>query len=352
MTHVMIHQDVMDKCRPAFDKEADDGLLDATSLHECLRDCGIESSPDEIELVIAPFLDKEEHKSKHTPAGGVSFESFVLLAMQLTELRSIRIARDEDSRAAFTTLGGTEDGGSVTGKAIDDVLSEFELKINANQIVKEYDKDQKGTLLFREFSAMLAEQPDSKMLSGAFRVAKSEGTAGADEPFYYGGSSPAKSKSKQDAGERSMKKSERTKANLDDNEETDEAKLKKVRKNFNFMNSLHKQYTVRQSGPRSEASRLRTSKPFMSYAQSPSPDVSRSRNSHASVSHASHVSPEASRSRTSHANHASHAGSQGKGAERRSSNMVSPALTATKSMAPPPSAQMGSLPSHGRYHMV
>lgn len=28
MTHVMIHQDVMDKCRPVFDKEADDGWLD------------------------------------------------------------------------------------------------------------------------------------------------------------------------------------------------------------------------------------------------------------------------------------------------------------------------------------
>eukprot|EP00284_Hemiselmis_tepida_P013598 CAMPEP_0174936386 /NCGR_PEP_ID=MMETSP1355-20121228/57215_1 /TAXON_ID=464990 /ORGANISM="Hemiselmis tepida, Strain CCMP443" /LENGTH=324 /DNA_ID=CAMNT_0016183161 /DNA_START=192 /DNA_END=1166 /DNA_ORIENTATION=+ len=324
----MIHQDVMDKCRPAFDKEADDGLLDATSLQECLRECGIESSPDEIELVIAPFLDKEDQKAKYS--GGVTFEQFVLLAMQLTELRSIRIARDEDSRAAFTTLGGEEEGGSVTGKAIDDVLSEFELNINANQIVNEYDKDQKGTLFFREFSAMLAEQPDQKMLSGAFKIVKREATAASDEPFYYGGSSPTKSKSsKQDAGERSLKKSERAnKASLDDNEETDEAKLKKVRKNFNFMNSLHKQYTVRQSGPRSEASRLRTSKPFTSYAQSPTPEPQRSRASH----------------NTSHASQASVAKS-----ERRSSNHISPTLPTTKSTSP---AASNLTSFSGRYQMV
>uniref|UniRef100_A0A6T8IID5 EF-hand domain-containing protein n=1 Tax=Hemiselmis andersenii TaxID=464988 RepID=A0A6T8IID5_HEMAN len=327
MTHVMIHQDVMDKCRPAFDKEADDGLLDPTSLQECLRDCGIESSPDEIELVIAPFQDKEDTKSKYS--GGVSFEMFVLLAMQLTELRSIRIARDEDSRAAFTTLGGEEEGGSVTGKAIDEVLSEFELNINANQIVKEYDKDQKGTLFFREFSAMLAEQPDQKMLSGAFKIVKSDGTSGADEPFYYGGSSPTKSKSSKHDGERSMKKSERAnKANFDDNEETDEAKLKKVRKNFNFMNSLHKQYTVRQSGPRSEASRLRTSKPFTSYAQSPSTE---------------------NRSRTSFQSLASTT----KGPGRHESNQVSPSVSLVKSSATSSASNpAGPLPAHGRYHMV
>lgn len=38
------------------------------------------------------------------------------------------------------------------------------------------------------------------------------------------------------------------------------------RKNLNFMNSLHKQYKDKQSGPRSEASRLRTSKLLSNYS--------------------------------------------------------------------------------------
>lgn len=119
---------------------------------------------------------------------------------------------------------------------------------------------------FSEFSAMLAEKPDSKMLSGAFRIGIQPTTA-SDVPFYYGGSTPAKTK-KQDNAERMLKKSEKTKVGADENEETDETKIKKIRKNFNFMNSLHKQYKDKQSAPRSEASRLRTSKPSASFASS------------------------------------------------------------------------------------
>lgn len=71
------------------------------------------------------------------------------------------------------------------------VLADFELKLSVADIVRDSDRDGNGMLEFNEFSAMLAETPDPKMLSGAFRIGTHQATT-SEEPFYYGGSSPAK----------------------------------------------------------------------------------------------------------------------------------------------------------------
>ena len=117
MAHVMIHQDVMDTCRPVFDKEADDGWLDPTSLKECLKAVSQDATDAELELVSKGR--GEDHKS------GISFNTFLLLAMQLTELRSHRMLREEDALAAFSTLVnvGKGAGGEDARKAAAGQLS-------------------------------------------------------------------------------------------------------------------------------------------------------------------------------------------------------------------------------------
>ena len=80
---------------------------------------------------------------------------------------------------------------SVTSDQLKAVLADFELKVSVSDIVRDADLDGNGTLELNEFRAMIAETPDPKMLSGAFRIGTHQATT-AEEPFYYGGSSPTK----------------------------------------------------------------------------------------------------------------------------------------------------------------
>lgn len=77
--------------------------------------------------------------------------------MQLTELIAIRLSREEDALAAFSTLvnvgrvPGQKDGAAkegeeaaVTGAQLAAVLAEFELKMSVKDIIKDADSDNNG----------------------------------------------------------------------------------------------------------------------------------------------------------------------------------------------------------------
>jgi Ca2+-binding EF-hand superfamily protein len=97
MASVIIRQDIISQCRAAFAGHEDDGLLELSSLKQALQDASIGSTEEEVTFIV----DARGDDSK----SGVSFDNFVLMAMQLQELRQKRAAREDDARAAFVTLG-------------------------------------------------------------------------------------------------------------------------------------------------------------------------------------------------------------------------------------------------------
>lgn len=97
MADVIIHQDIINKCKPVFDQHQDDGFLETSSLRHALTEIELGSTEDEMVCVIGGR--EEDHKNV------IAYETFLLMAMQLTELKALRKAREDDSRAAFITLG-------------------------------------------------------------------------------------------------------------------------------------------------------------------------------------------------------------------------------------------------------
>jgi Ca2+-binding EF-hand superfamily protein len=98
MANVIIQQETISSCRSAFAGHEDDGFLEFSSLKQALKEASSGSTDEELTFV---FNTRGEENSK----SGISFDNFVLMAMQLTELRQIRTVREDDARAAFVTLG-------------------------------------------------------------------------------------------------------------------------------------------------------------------------------------------------------------------------------------------------------
>jgi hypothetical protein len=98
MANIIIQQDTISSCRSAFAGLEDDGYLEVGILKQALKDASPGSTDEELAFVVNA---RGEDNSK----SGISFDNFVLMAMQLTELRQIRTVREDDARAAFVTLG-------------------------------------------------------------------------------------------------------------------------------------------------------------------------------------------------------------------------------------------------------
>ena len=70
-----------------------------------------------------------------------------------------KMGRNEsDTIEAFIALGGNQDKtGSVTTESLKSIIDQFELSINIQELINEYDADNSGYIDFEEFSAMLSD---------------------------------------------------------------------------------------------------------------------------------------------------------------------------------------------------
>ena len=71
-----------------------------------------------------------------------------------------KMGRNEsDTIEAFIALGGNADKtGSVTTESLKSIIDQFELSINIQELINEYDADNSGFIDFEEFSAMLSDE--------------------------------------------------------------------------------------------------------------------------------------------------------------------------------------------------
>eukprot|EP00735_Rhodelphis_limneticus_P001689 TRINITY_DN1234_c0_g1::TRINITY_DN1234_c0_g1_i1::g.26814::m.26814 TRINITY_DN1234_c0_g1::TRINITY_DN1234_c0_g1_i1::g.26814 ORF type:complete len:152 (-),score=27.51,sp/Q39584/DYL3_CHLRE/52.00/2e-50,EF-hand_1/PF00036.27/0.00022,EF-hand_1/PF00036.27/9.6e-06,EF-hand_1/PF00036.27/3.1e-08,EF-hand_7/PF13499.1/1.7e-13,EF-hand_7/PF13499.1/0.0002,EF-hand_6/PF13405.1/3e-06,EF-hand_6/PF13405.1/0.011,EF-hand_6/PF13405.1/1.1e+04,EF-hand_6/PF13405.1/0.00078,EF-hand_8/PF13833.1/0.062,EF-hand_8/PF13833.1/5.4e-09,E len=151
MAHeITLTQAEIDACREAFEKfDADgSGSIDQWELKKTLQAMGQNPTDDELFQMISMVDDDG--------SGCIEFAEFLKV---IENQKRLAAGQDDetDTISAFVALGGNPDkSGEVATQLLKNIVNEFGLTIDIDQLIAEADTDNSGFIDYEEFKKMLS----------------------------------------------------------------------------------------------------------------------------------------------------------------------------------------------------